>query len=255
MTNANRKLRWKAFDQKRWRFEAWAIRRVRRGLSELIRPVLRSDTPREALGALEALQSDSLKRTYMDIYGRVGGQFGYEQERELKSKAGALETKSKDLNQWDEFMRNWIALNGVERMTDVTQTTIRRLRVALQEAVEKGESIQDVARRIVTSGSGIADLNRARVIARTEIISASNAGSLEGALDTGLPFVKEWLATYEPGRTRDAHLDADGDRVEQHGKFYVGGDYLDYPGALNGSPENVINCRCTTIYDTRDLSV
>lgn len=254
MTNASRKLRWKAFDQKRWRFEAWAVRRVRAGLLELIRPVIRAGTPREALGALEVMQSDSMERAYMDIYGRVGGQFGYEQERELKSKAGVLETKSKDMNQWDEFMRSWIALNGVERMVDVTETTIRRLRVALQDAIERGESIEDVARRITTTGSGIADLNRARVIARTEIISASNVGSLQGALETGLPFVKEWLATQDD-RTRDTHFVADGQRVEQHGQFVVDGEALLYPGDLNGSPANVIQCRCTTIYDTRDLSV
>jgi uncharacterized protein with gpF-like domain len=253
MGDLSRKLQWKAFDQKRWRFEAWAIRRVRQGLAELIRPVLRSDTPREALGAVDLLQATAMEQAYKDIYGRVGGQFGSETERTLKSQAGQLETKSKSTAQWDEFMRNWIALNGVERMTSVTETTIRRLKVALQDAVDKGEGIQDVARRIVTTGSGIADLNRARVIARTEIISASNVGSLQGALETGLPFVKEWLATQDD-RTRDAHISADGQRTEQHGQFIVGGEPLEYPGSLNGSPENVINCRCTTIYDTRNLT-
>jgi uncharacterized protein with gpF-like domain len=149
-------------------------------------------------------------------------------------------------------MRNWIAFNGVERMTSVTETTIRRLKVALQDAVDKGEGIQDVARRIVTTGSGIADLNRARVIARTEIISASNVGSLQGALETGLAFQKEWLATADD-RTRDAHIEADGQLVDKYDSFIVEGEPMLYPGDIFASPELTINCRCTVLYITRDF--
>ena len=88
------------------------------------------------------------------------------------------------------------------------------------------------------------------MIARTEIISASNKGSLDGAKDTGIPLKKEWLATMD-NRTRDAHLIADGQKVLLDELFQVDGDALSYPGDFtNGaSAGNVINCRCTQIYE------
>jgi hypothetical protein len=192
-------------------------------------------------------------RAFQDIYGRVGSDFAFQSFRELKGESNQIETKLDSQNEWLRFMAEWIAINGVDRIDGITLTTQRRLQVALQDAIQAGEGIQQVARRIVTSGSGIADLNRARVIARTEIISASNAGSLEGAYATGVDFQKEWLATQDD-RTRDAHLVADGQRTSKDGDFLVDGEPLEYPGALNGSPANVISCRCTLLYITRDFS-
>jgi len=246
-------MQWKAFDQRRWAYESYAIRRVRKALAEMIRPVTRSASLREAQGAVDAMSSVPMLRAFQDIYGRVGSDFAFQSFRELKGESNNIETKLDSQNEWLRFMAEWIALNGVDRIDGITLTTQRRLQVAIQDAIQSGEGIQQVARRIVTTGSGIADLNRARVIARTEIISASNAGSLEGAYATGVEFQKEWLATQDD-RTRDAHLVADGQRTNKDGDFLVDGEPLEYPGALNGSPANVINCRCTLLYITRDFS-
>jgi len=55
---------------------------------------------------------------------------------------------------------------------------------------------------------------------------------------------KEWLATQDD-KVRDAHAAADGQKVPIDESFDVGGEQLEYPGDVAGSPENVINCRCT----------
>ena len=36
--------------------------------------------------------------------------------------------------------------------------------------------------------------------------------------------------------------------VKMGGMFEVGGEELEYPGDPNGSPENVIQCRCQALY-------
>ena len=83
------------------------------------------------------------------------------------------------------------------------------------------------------------------MIARTETIRASNAGSTQVYKDWGVQ-KHEWLSTMDD-RTRDDHAEANGLVVEIGKPFMVGGEELEFPGDPNGSPGNVINCRCTTI--------
>lgn len=100
--------------------------------------------------------------------------------------------------------------------------------------------------------SDVGGISRATRIARTEVISASNLGSIEGARATGLPLNKTWLAT--PGnRTRDTHATADGQTVSMDELFDVGGSLLDFPGdwSNNADVSETVNCRCTVTYQVR----
>ena len=56
--------------------------------------------------------------------------------------------------------------------------------------------------------------------------------------------VKEWVSV-DDNRTREAHHHADGQVVPLDEPFIVDGEELMYPGDINGSASNVINCRCT----------
>lgn len=86
---------------------------------------------------------------------------------------------------------------------------------------------------------------RTEMIARSETIRASNAGSIEIFRDWGVE-KKEWLATQDD-RTRPEHLAANGQVVGVDAAFEVGGEYLTYPGDPAGSPANTIQCRCTVL--------
>lgn len=244
--DANRATRWKAFDRKRWQFERTATRRFRRALLETIKPILTAPSATEALQIADTLTDGHIIEAYRATYGQVGAYFAVQTQSEIKHHGGVFEQKN-DATVFDRFMRDWIATEGAERIVQVSNTTIRRVKVKLQEGINAGLGIEQIARDMVRSGSGIADLNRARVIARTEIISASNKGSIEGAKATGIPLKKEWLATADT-RTRDAHIQADGQTVLMDSDFIVEGEPLEYPGDVNGSAGNVINCRCTQVY-------
>jgi len=86
---------------------------------------------------------------------------------------------------------------------------------------------------------------RTESISRTETIRSSNAGTNQLFNEWGVKR-KEWLSTNDD-RTRPEHIAANGQVVGINEKFNVGGEELEFPGDPNGSPENTIQCRCTTL--------
>jgi hypothetical protein len=86
---------------------------------------------------------------------------------------------------------------------------------------------------------------RAERIARTETTGAFNAGAQQAYAEENAE-VKIWLCSPDD-RTRDAHLDANGQCVNRDDVFWVGGEPMMFPGDPRASAENVVNCRCTTI--------
>lgn len=116
-----------------------------------------------------------------------------------------------------------------------------------------GESITELADRVdeVLSATRTERWpNRATVVARTETLSALNAGRDDafGAVAEELdePFEKMWLATID-GRTRRTHRNADQQRVPLAGTFTVGGTALRRPGDPSAPAKERIQCRCTML--------
>ena len=138
------------------------------------------------------------------------------------------------------------AFRKVANRTDLSDSAWEIVGDTLQGAYDDGLSIPDTARALRTKVAAIAPV-RGRTIARTELVSMSNAGSLAAARLTGAGEWKQWLATAD-ARTRDAHAAAAGQVRRIDEPFAVNGEALEYPGDPAGSAENVINCRCTVIY-------
>lgn len=218
-----------------------------RGLREQIESVLDvlGDSPSQTLGNLSRLiKTEPLKEAYKDIYGRVGKDFAQRSFRRLKSETGFL---TKDLeDNWLEHMRNFVAYKAEERIQQVSRVTFLRIRATLQEGVNEGLGIEEIARRMERSNA--VNRVRARVIARTEIVSASNEGTQLGAISTGLDLKKVWIATNDD-RTRDTHMALDGDVVEMNANFVVGDGKGQYPGDMDLPAEEVINCRCALAHE------
>lgn len=126
----------------------------------------------------------------------------------------------------------------------VADTTHKAIINELSEGFEKGEGIQELSNRIKDMPEF--DMKRATVVARTEIISSSNAGTLQGYKESGVVIGKEWSSTKDE-RTRDHHKDVEGQRVALDNPFIVDGDLLDYPGdnSYDAKASNVIQCRCS----------
>lgn len=111
-------------------------------------------------------------------------------------------------------------------------------------------SYADIARNI--SEYGLADMNRAKTIARTEghrVQNQARMDSMQAAMKKGADVVKQWDSTLD-GKTRSEHRVADGQIRELDEDFEVGGEKLKAPG-VGGSAWNVCNCRCCLLQRAR----
>lgn len=143
------------------------------------------------------------------------------------------------------------ARNRLRRFGDQAWNQVRG---ELLTGFQAGEGIDELAARV--RQAGIATEARARTVARTEVISASNAGSYSASQSLPpvlRPKTKEWLATTD-SRTRPSHSAADGQVVAMDAEFSVGGSSLRFPGDPFGPPGEIINCRCTPLYDVDEVN-
>lgn len=136
--------------------------------------------------------------------------------------------------------------SAINRLVAIGDLVWNTARTQMLEGMQAGESIAEIRERLVETVNIAAP--RAEVIARTEVIGASNAGSYAEMKATGLNATKEWIAT-EDHRTRPSHEKIDGQEVDIDGKFIVGGYAMSYPHDPSGPPQETISCRCTLGWD------
>ena len=138
------------------------------------------------------------------------------------------------------------AQNSAMKITDTTRAGVFN---ALQQGVANGESIPQITDRINAVFDN-ADAVRAKMIAQTETIGASNQAAHEYAstMPPGLIGSHTWLA-HSDDRTRPHHRTANGQTVPLDQPFMVGGYAMDHPGDPTAPPSEVINCRCGVGYN------
>ena len=114
----------------------------------------------------------------------------------------------------------------------------------LLQGILNGDPVDKIAQSLI----GIVSNNEAAAMrnARTMVTGAENRGRLDSynELDEqGVVQKKKWIATPDD-RTRESHLEIDGEEVDIGDKFTNG---LDFPGDPSGDPSEVYNCRCTMV--------
>lgn len=111
----------------------------------------------------------------------------------------------------------------------------------LLQGIMNGDSVGKIAKSL----GEVIGKNKDSAVrnARTMVTAAENGGRLDSyrKLDAeGIVQKKEWIATAD-GRTRETHLEIDGEEVDINENFSNG---CSAPG-IGGPPEEVWNCRCT----------
>lgn len=150
------------------------------------------------------------------------------------------------------FFNAWIDSYGLELCKDINNTTKKKLRKVLSEAIEEGDGLEERKKKLIQAADFMFDDDkkwRAELIARTESCTTMNAGSNELYKAEGVES-KEWISTLDD-RTRDSHLLMDGVVVPITEKFEVpatsqsDGAWMDYPGDASAPASETCNCRCT----------
>ena len=126
----------------------------------------------------------------------------------------------------------------------------KQITATVTSGILQGSSINKMAKDLMNR---VTDMNKTSAVraARTAVTEAENAGRQAAADELekkGVIIGKRWIATHD-SRTRDEHLEADGQIVENGKPFVVGGEELMFPGdkSLGASGWNLYNCRCTRV--------
>jgi uncharacterized protein with gpF-like domain len=186
-----------------------------------------------------------LEAIFQQMYARSVRVLGDDIIQQGKALGRQLETKDfaqHFVRMAQEFMARW----GAEKVVQISNTTRNTIARGIAQGQREGLGVRGIA-DLIRSVVPATYAARAEVIARTEVHSAANFGANEAAKETGLTLRKEWVSAAGE-RTRDSHTAADGQIVAMDEPFNVDGESLEFPGDPAGSPENVINCRCSVAH-------
>ena len=160
--------------------------------------------------------------------------------------------KAKALSVWLAAIQDFIAGDGGRMLAAIRRTTLEAVRAVVNEAQQANLGPAETARLLRDALTNQAPM-RARRIARTEAVRASNHGAYVAALryeaETGQTVTKTWNAV-EDGVTRPTHAALNGVSVPVAGTFDVGGVAARYPGDTALPPKDSINCRCFVSFGT-----
>lgn len=185
--------------------------------------------------------NDRMSAIYATNYNAVGGDIaskvrGYSFELVDASTVKSLATKDKTL----------LPYKVVDGKKDVRWNT-KQVNSEVLQGILQGESIPNIAKRL----QNVTEMNLASSIrnARTSTTSAQNRGRMDSfhrAEEMGVKLLKVWLSTNDP-RTREEHVELDGQEREIDEPFENSLGEIMYPGDPDADPANVYNCRCTMI--------
>lgn len=141
--------------------------------------------------------------------------------------------------------------SGARLVSGMTDNTIGQIQDILARGIAEGKGIPDLARSL-RNGLDILAPSRARAIARTEVVRASNVGTFEAGRyleeETGVRWGREWIP-YVDKHSRPHHADMQGVVVGPGESFRLdgpNGTFLPwYPCDASLPASECVNCRCT----------
>lgn len=182
-------------------------------------------------------------------------------EAGLQASQGKLMDLDLEEKQEEEFIvtaeiRKELTKMILESGTQIAKTTLTKIERMVEKALKENWTVEELTQNLYERLDGLA-LSRSRRIANTEMAKTENWGQLEGYKQSELVELKGWLSAFLP-TTRDTHAEADAyysdNPIPLNEGFEVGGELLQYPGDPAGSPENVIECKCATYPEVKELA-
>lgn len=183
-----------------------------------------------------------MERAYKEVYTAIGVKHAAYTYKNINSLGRSIKSVALFSEEWQRLLEAFFLNESSQRITEVTNTTIERIQRLLADSSTL--TISQIASQLQALSF---TRPRALTIARTESTAAANYGAMIGNRDADYETNKEWISVLD-SRTRRDHMLADGQIVANDELFTVGGERCRFPGDLNLSAKEVINCRCTLAY-------
>lgn len=234
--------------------EAWT-RRVEEALNQQMSAVIQdiaenenlTEADLERLVAIADSYTDEITAVYYALYEDIGMDFARRSSRSL-SAASAVKAEGDEAS-WLRMVREYVAQIGATRVTQVNETTKEMIRQVITQALDESMGAYEASELLKERWLGLST-TRAERIARTEIIAASNHGTLVGVSNVISPLNKVWISVID-NRTRGMeprdkfnHVVMNGVSVPRDEPFDVQGESMMFPGdsSMGASAANTIQC-------------
>ena len=190
----------------------------------------------------------NLQSIVNDLAGRVIPKFNERTTLQL----GALAASVDEINSvgFKQFLvEDYANTFALKRSKLITDTSIEQLKMVVKRGISENLTNKEIAKNLLKVKK--LTPNRAKMVAQTEVHNANQFANIKtiGKIqeETQADIKKAWVANPD-NRVREDHRAMNNKSpVPFNQPFDVGGELLDYPGDPNGSPGNVINCRCTVV--------
>ena len=197
---------------------------------------------------------------FFSTFYPMSGRLGQMTRKNMLAQRNQVKSLEDDLylSIYERHMQQLVGTSDyAKRINTITNTTSERINTVVQSVMTEGELGGygiDKIRQSLTDAIGASIRGnvraRAKAIAQTEMISASNQASTYAADSTGLEYRKYWSTSHLQG-IRPSHIQAEQDSIQRGGlkkdeRFANG---LLFPGDPAGSAEEVVNCRCTVLHE------
>lgn len=209
---------------------------------------------------------DELRKLLLKYYKMINRKFGFQTRTNNLKFFKEIEVKSPQVE--FEIQRQFDIYNETHsaEQADIISSTNKKEQQEYVQKIKADAAIAgyllsdaEVAEQTGSLLTGIYD-SRVDTIATTETQNVAEnskfieASVISGIAAVGLLLMKRWVSVLDE-RTRQEHVDADGQEVAAFDPFLVGSDKLMKPGdfSLGAKPGNVINCRCGAVYFMKDL--
>ena len=251
---------WIEINRKRLLYVNRWTRFIKSSLKAQVKPVIdaiSTDPVESVIQRIPLLINDEMIRdSFKRLYPDVGARFAIDTYNAFKPKQMTEEEILQDM--YFQDMMAYAEREAGIRIASITNGSkdlaVRLLRQLMQEStIPQGWGVEQTARffqKEFTQMYGSFDLWRARRIAQTEILTASNKASQVGAIGAGAN-IKIWQC--QPGRPKnERHTTYPGlheQRRDMNQPYDVGGFPAMYPGDPWLPASECINCKCAEVYE------
>jgi uncharacterized protein with gpF-like domain len=150
---------------------------------------------------------------------------------------------------WRDFMRLFAVRNLPKTLIGISDTSQKIIRAIVLGGLNEGLGALEIARNIQETIAVIFS-NRAKLIARTEMVIATNNAAMQSAATSDFMYEKKWIPATDQ-RTRPDHLAMLGnDWIPFDQNFIVGGNDMRQPGdgSQGAGADQICNCRCKVVF-------